>query len=304
MAYEGPLNYFGGKKAIAKEIICRFPRKASLYLEPFFGGGGIFFQVPKGLYKSIVVNDLNKSIVTFYRVLRDRTDELVQACHLTPYALAEQRACRDPAGDPHETDELEVARRVWVRCRQNFGFVQTPKVGWRRPTHETPLIGPVEVVLGELHAYAEMLRVVHFDCADALELIPTYANPDVMIYADPPYHEESRNGVGYQHEMPHETHVELQKVLVAAVEKGSKVLLSGYGGPVYDELYKSWRRVEFDRALKMNEWCEGSRTEVLWASYPASEEIGRDWERNRVVAKVSGKERALLNHLRAQGRVR
>lgn len=85
---------------------------ARVYAEPFFGAGSVFYRIPPGTYEREAVNDLDASLVTFFRVLRDRTDELLRACELTPYARDEFAAAL-----AHSDDPLEEARRVWVRHR-------------------------------------------------------------------------------------------------------------------------------------------------------------------------------------------
>jgi DNA adenine methylase len=318
MSLDGPLRYYGGKKTTAHHIIPRFPRSTKenelgLYVEPFFGGGGVFFQVPPQLYPIQVVNDLNKSIVTFYRVLRTRPDELIQACKLTPYALAEQRDCRlalnDPGLDSEKMtpeDELETARRVWVRHRQNFAGMQTKIVGWSRATPTTSMAASAEVTLSQLHDYADRLRPVHMDCEDACTVVKRYGKAGVFIYEDPPYHMESRvTDFGYQHEMSEEQHIALFEANDAASKAGALIMVSGYGGPFYDRIYKDWRRVEFERPNVAANADEGriTKTEVLWMNYPESLEIGQGWQPHAQKPKT-GKEKALLAALRKKGLAR
>ncbi|MBU2825365.1 DNA adenine methylase, partial [Acidithiobacillus ferrooxidans] len=60
------------------------PSRELTYVEPFFGGGAVFFaRRPSGIE---VINDANGEIVTFFRVLRDRTDELIRYLQNTPYS--------------------------------------------------------------------------------------------------------------------------------------------------------------------------------------------------------------------------
>lgn len=301
---QGPLGYYGGKKRIAGTLLEHFPKKAQTYVEPFFGGGGMFFRVPRDLYPLQVGNDLNKSVVTFYRVLRDRTEDLVRVCELTPYALEEQRLCRSHIGDVG-LDELEVARRVWVRGRQNFMGSQSETAGWQRPGQSGSQLCRTESQLCKLHSYAERLRQVHMDCSDATEVIEHYAGPDTFFYEDPPYHPESRSTVAdYNHEMTTEQHQALRAANEKATEAGALIMVSGYGGPFYDELYKGWRRFEFEKHnnTATSDGKLTTSTEVLWMNYPASMELGKNWS---PPAKANNKqEQALLQALRKKGKVR
>lgn len=300
---DGLLIYYGGKKVIADRITAHFPRTATCFVDAFFGGGGIYFAVPDGLYPIRVINDLNSSITTFFRVLRTRTDELINVCELTPYSLDEQRACRDPAGDPDTTTpegELELARRVWVRQRQNFGGRQGANTGWRRGTAKMSVAVGTENRLQQFRLFAEKMRRVEINNTDAVELIKTYAKPGVFIYEDPPYIPESRgSNCDYAHEMSYERHQALIEATLAAVAAGAHVMVSGYASELYDTAYKSWRRVELAHTVGSLAFASEEmrqRTEVLWMSYPESAELQKDWL--AAVAPTSPKERGLLKALK------
>jgi len=304
MSLDGPLHYFGGKKLIARHIIPHFPKGPTLYVEPFFGGGGVFFQVPKELFHVQVINDLNKGIITFYRVLQTRTDELIRVCELTPYALEEHQVCKRFSEDNFE-DELEVARRVWVRSRQSFSGMQTPTVGWRRPIPGASHAAGSESRLRQFQQYADRMLGVCMYNQDAIHMIQQYQHLHAFIYEDPPYHAESRVvNEGYQHEMTTDQHETLAQANHTAAGAGARIMVSGYGGVLYDRLYQSWRRVSFDRAITTTA-REGSTTatEVLWMNYPASEEIGARWQDAAIEGKNST-ETAILKALRGQGIVR
>lgn len=298
------LQYYGGKVKIASRLIQHFPRTPHCYVEPFFGGGGIYFAVPQELYPVRVINDLNKSIVTFYKVLRERPEELYRVCALTPYAMDEQRACRDSEQDPAD-DELELARRVWVRQRQNFGGRQGASTGWRRGTHTLSIAACTDEKLQQFYAFADRMRRVEINNTDAVELIQDYSKPGVFLYNDPPYYPEARrSNIDYTHEMSPEQHLKLSEVLHAASDAGSLVAISGYDCEFYNTQYGSWRRVEYEHTASSTNFVDAeqrSRKEIMWMNYPASLEIGANWK-PAVKAKDS-RERALLSMLRNQGKV-
>lgn len=303
---DGLLVSYGGKARIADQIVPHFPRGPSCYLEPYMGGLGVFCSVPENLYRVRVINDLNKGLVTFYRVLRTRPDDLLRVCRLTPYALDEQRSCRDSAGDPDPSTpegELELARRVWVRQRQNFGGRQGPGAGWRRGTPQQNLASAAAMKLEEFHAFARRMLSVEINNTDALELIEDYSKPDVAIYLDPPYFPEERaTNNDYQHEMSPEQHVLLAEKAHAAAAAGALVAISGYGNETYDALYSDWRRVEFQHTVSSTNFVDAearSRTEVLWMSYPEHLELRHGW--GAIVQKGTARERAVLKHFRREG---
>lgn len=299
-------SYYGGKGVTAPRIVEHFPVGPTLYLEPFFGSGAVFFAVPQGTYRVQVINDLNRGIVTFFKVLRERPDDLLRVCSLTPYAFDEQRACRNGEEDPE--DELETARRVWVRQSQNFGGRNTPVAGWKR-THPKKSGGEPDTTLSKLqhfHAYARRMMQVEINNLDALKLLDAYAGPEVFAYLDPPYHPDALGEGGtYQFEMDHAQHVALLDKLEELSAKGTKFALSGYPSPLYDQRLRGWRRIDYEVSVGSAAFAaeeKRKRTEVLWMNYPEHLELRRNW--SGTVQAKSSKEKALLKHFKKAALVR
>ena len=64
------LRRLGNKQAIAHKIIPYFPPH-KIYIEPFFGAGGMFFNKPKAKYN--IVNDLDSDVFNLFQQGVDRT---------------------------------------------------------------------------------------------------------------------------------------------------------------------------------------------------------------------------------------
>jgi DNA adenine methylase len=75
------LRRLGNKQAIAQDIIKYFPEH-KIYIEPFFGAGGIFFNKPKVKYN--IVNDLDSDVFNLFQVVMDKKEELEKAFYLMP----------------------------------------------------------------------------------------------------------------------------------------------------------------------------------------------------------------------------
>lgn len=266
-----PIKRYGGKGRIACFLVPHFAA-TTVYAEPCFGAGSVFYRIPAGLYQREAINDQDASIVTFFRVLRERPEELVRVCEATPYALDEFRAVLTVAEDP-----LEEARRVWIRSRQSFSAADPLGAGagcgrWSRPTGRSGWRPSVnDNTLARLPELAARLRQVVIDHLDAADFVDRWGQASTMVYADPPYVHSTRNGLDYRHEMTDEDHRRLAAALHAAVRRGSHVAISGYPCDLYELLYAGWRRVEIDTAATCARGLKGSRrTEVLWMSYPAA----------------------------------
>lgn len=250
-----PFPYYGGKQRIAEKIIETFPAHGH-YIEPF--AGGLSVLLAKEPSKHETVNDLDKSLVTFWRVLRERPEELYNACLLTPWSRSEQKT----STDLDVPDELEVARRVFVALTQGRG-ARLSNTGWRfvsDPKSPTPMSRYRDGYVSRLMPVAERLHSVTLECRDALDVIKTYGRKGALLYVDPPYLAETRSGTGYGVEMEDvDSHRGLAEVLRATE---ASVCLSGYDSPLYAELYPGWNRLEIKARAN-----SGSRTEVLWMNY-------------------------------------
>lgn len=265
----GPINRYGGKGRTARHITPHFA-PATIYAEPFFGAGSVFYSLPPDLYRYSTVNDLDASLVTFFRVLRDRTDELVRACEFTPYAREEFIACLAKSDDP-----LEEARRVWVRGRQGTAGAATTAGDWgRNPGADITRWNAQKTnsKLDALRTYAARLRGVAIDCIDGVEFVEKWGQQQTFVYCDCPYLPETRRGESYAHEMTDADHRRLAAACRAAVERGAKVAVSGYPSALYDELFAGWRTVQVDVPLYGARDTKGQRrTEMLWMSYSEAE---------------------------------
>lgn len=247
------LRYPGAKWSLASKIVSYFPDHYH-YIEPYFGSGAVYFSKPSSPHE--LVNDLNGSVVNFFRVLRDQTDELLWKLELTPWSREEYDQSDLPTGDP-----LEDARRFVVRVWQAHASDLAKKTGWKNRGSSQRARGMSDRwsrVPDELVLLAERMQHAEIEDRPALQLVKRFSTKDTLIYADPPYLPETRTQKMYAQEMTVEEHVELLEALLA--HRGTAVL-SGYANDLYDTMLAGWERVEL-KAPKVE--AGASRTEVLW----------------------------------------
>mgnify|MGYP003668643780 FL=1 len=67
------LRRLGNKKKLAEHIQTYFPDH-SIYVEPFFGAGGMFFNKPKVKYN--IVNDLDSDVFNLFQIVSNNYTEL------------------------------------------------------------------------------------------------------------------------------------------------------------------------------------------------------------------------------------
>lgn len=62
------VKWSGGKKDEIKQFVDMIPTDINTYVEPFFGGGALFFHMEP---KKAVISDVHKELIDFYRSLKD-----------------------------------------------------------------------------------------------------------------------------------------------------------------------------------------------------------------------------------------
>lgn len=270
-----PFAYFGGKTNLAQRIVALLPDHDH-YVEPYAGSLAVLLAKPRVSIETI--NDLDGDLVTFWRVLRDRPEDLRRAMDLTPHARAENATVLERLASCD--DDLERARLVWVKLSQGRGGTMRT-TGWRYYRNPagtgTSMSGYLAGYAMRVPACAERLRGVSLECRDALALIGDYGqDARTLLYCDPPYLGSTRSR-NYRHEMASEDeHRDLAGVLHACA---SAVVLSGYHSDLYDDLYDGWHRVELtawtgNGIRDGRSKAEGARVEVLWSNRPlASQEV-------------------------------
>ncbi len=265
------LKYPGSKWNIAQWIVSHMPAHGT-YLEPFFGSGAAFFL--KKPAKVETINDIDRHVVNFFRVLRDYPDELARVVELTPWSRYEYEAYLTSAKEKNyfevTDDPIENARRLMIRMTMGHGSRSSDRGGWRHNIQAKCCGNSSSSVWKKMprriYLAAQRLKDAQIECSPAVELIERYRYPEVLIYADPPYLLETRYQRQYKHEMTNRDHAVLIDVLNDHL---GPVLLSGYSHELYDNKLSNWNR----KTIKA--FAEGGREreEVLWINPVAAEQL-------------------------------
>lgn len=264
------LRYPGAKWGLAPWIISHFPPHEA-YVEPFFGSGAVLLR--KAPARSELVNDIDGAVVAFFRVLRDRPEDLARALALTPYAREELHLARQ--GDEPD-DDLEKARRLAISTWQTRGGAQHRRhPGWRFDIHgaaNQSLAGTWARLPERVMDAALRLRHVAIDNRPAVHILGLARKhgAETLVYADPPYlgrtltdGRTAQQFRLYRHEMTRDEHAELLEAL--DLHPGP-VVLSGYESDLYAERLEHWTTVRRTSRNQVNDL----RTEVLWLNHVAA----------------------------------
>lgn len=268
-------GWYGGKFNHLNWLLPLLPQ-ATHYCEPFGGSAAVLLNREPSPVETY--NDIDGEVVNFFRVLRDRQEDLIRAIGLTPFSREELRiAVEEPIDN---LSELERARRFFVRARQvRTGLAQTASAGrWAhcKLTSRAGMAGAVSRWLGSVEGLSEIVQRllrVQIENAPAIEVIQRYDSEETLFYCDPPYPHDSRGDIhAYGYEMTDNDHRELAEVLTNL--KG-KVALSGYRCELLDKLYKDWNCIESPSKQCLS--VKQPRTEILWTNYDVPEDVS-EWQ--------------------------
>lgn len=260
-------GWYGGKFSHLAWLLPLLP-KCHHYCEPFAGSGAVLLNRDPSPVETY--NDIDGDAVNFFRMLRDRHEELIRAIGLTPFSREEYyRAIHD---NGKGNNEVERARRFYIRARQTrTGLAQTASLGrWAncKNTSRAGMSGVVSRWLGGVDALddiANRLLRVQIENRPAVDIVRLYDSPGTLFYCDPPYFHPTRgDSKAYGFEMDESQHREFAEVLNGI--KG-KAAVSGYDHPIMDTLFPSKRWIKTLGLDKTIHSTKGTRQEVLWTNY-------------------------------------
>ena len=258
MSTEKPaFNYFGSKWTIAPQIIKYFPPHKH-YVDACGGSAAVLLRKRPSAIETF--NDLDSNVVNFFRVLRERPDELIHLLELTLYARAELITAKQPTTDP-----IEAARRFFVACiysrehrpgesKSGMRFDQKFNGTYSNLPHST------QRKVKNLANVAQRFLQVQIENIDAMIIAQRTNHPSTLFYFDPPYLANTRvSKKVYALEMSQADHISAARVLN---QLDSMVIVSGYKSELYADLYADWQRIDIEAETQSHV----KRSESLWLS--------------------------------------
>ena len=240
-----PIRWAGGKSRLRKSIIPIIPANHSRYVEPFAGAAWVLFGKPRS--KKEVLNDIDPELTTFYRVLRDQHEELIDSFQWALVSRSEFQ--RLAALDTQDLTDLQRAHRFFyltMACWGGESAYPRFQTGIKDAGHGNRLIGALLRLRERLEPAQQRLRDVTILNLDWQECIQHYDNPDTFLYLDPPY---LRNGVNYRFNM--RTKPEHQKLAHQLRKSQSSWILSAYDNQEVRSMFEGFHIIPVSSASGM-----------------------------------------------------
>lgn len=244
-----------------KEIIPLIPGHKK-YVEPFFGGGAVFWAKEPSDFE--VINDVNSHVVNFYEVLKHDFFNLRQAVESTLHSRQTYKHALVIYNLPQLFSRVQRAWAFWVCTSQ--GFASTIGTwGYARTNSSTKrLTNKIEAFKEDLE---QRMRCTTIECNGADKVITVHDSADTFVYADPPYVDSDQGHYGGY------TNEHFERDLKALASMKGKFLLSSYPSELLESYIKEhgWHTKRIDKSLSASNGAttskRGRKIEVLTANY-------------------------------------
>lgn len=255
------LPYYGGKAKLATTLLPLIPKHVT-YAEPFSGGAVLFFAKEPSAIE--VLNDTNKEIINFYRVVQQDFVGLEKMIRITLHSRSAHKDASVVYNNPHLFDEIKRAWAVWVLAVQSFSSMIDGSWGYdknKKSVSTTKITNKREAFTEE---YAIRLQNVQVECADAVYIISSRDTTDAFFYCDPPYfNSDCGHYKGY-------TEGDYERLLSQLAGIKGKFLLSSYPSPILDKYTKKhgWHQKSIEQRVSVNKgYGKKMKVEVMTANY-------------------------------------
>ena len=101
------LKWAGGKTQMLKELLPKVPSSYGRYIEPFIGGGAMFFALQP---ENAIIADSNPELINMYRQVAEHVDEVIS--YLEKYENTSEMFYAVRSLDWEELPEAEAAARM------------------------------------------------------------------------------------------------------------------------------------------------------------------------------------------------
>ncbi len=233
------LKWAGGKTQMLGELLPKIPDSYGRYIEPFIGGGAMFFAVQP---ENGLIADSNPELINMYKEVAEHVNQVIKI--LEKYQNTSEMFYEVRSLNWQELPKEEAAARTIYLNKTCFnGLYRVNRKGeFNSPfgRYKNPKICDVD----GLHAASELLKRTEIVCGDYLQVLDRYAKENDFIFLDPPYLPISENSdfKRYTKEQFYEKdHEELANMVHKLHSMGCYIVLTNSNHPLVHELYSDYQ---------------------------------------------------------------
>lgn len=266
-AFYSPLRYPGGKTKLAdyvKAVLRANKLLDGAYAEPYAGGCSIALElVIQEFVRHIHINDIDRSIWSFWHSVLNNTDALCARIHDTPVNLDTWTRMREIQANKQQEDPLDLGFSTFFLNRTNHsGIISAGVIGGKNQNGKYKIDARYskEELTGRIKLIADHRSCISLHQLDAKNFLFDVVGtlPDkTLVYLDPPYY--VKGGDLYTHHYGYEDH----KEIAACVENISQQWMVSYDDtPVIRDFYSKYRCLTYSLSYSAQKRYRG--TEVLF----------------------------------------
>lgn len=197
MNFYSPLRYPGGKGKVAdyfKQVFRENLLYDGVYVEPYAGGASVGLSLLFNEYASrIIINDIDRSIFSFWHSVLNKTDELCKLIHDTPVTVANWETQKQIQKTKQRQGLLKVGFSTFFLNRTNrSGILNAGIIGGRQQTGEWKIDARYnkKELIQRIQRIAQYKDKIELHNSDAVELVKSLRKTlpqKTLFYFDPPY---------------------------------------------------------------------------------------------------------------------
>ena len=261
------VKWAGGKRQLLSQMEKFIPKKFNKYIEPFVGGGALFFYL---LPKRAILLDNNSELINCYKVIKSNVNELIQYLkrHIYNKEYYYKIRALDRNVEKYSTlSNIEkAARTIFLNKTGYNGLYRVNQKGFFNVPfgrYKNPKICDKKNLIAVRHIL-QSINIIH----DSFENCLDYAEKDDFIYLDPPYYPLSSTSLftSYtKNSFGKDSQIKLFEIFKELDKKGCKILLSNSYSEFILNLYKEFRIeiLQAKRAINSKSNKRGEIKEVL-----------------------------------------
>lgn len=266
------LKWAGGKGQLLNQFEKYLRNDFNNYIEPFLGGGAVFFHLyNKGILdgKKVILIDSNKDLINCYHVIKSNVEELIKCLSNGKYRNDEKIFYQIRQEEPKNPVE-KAARLIYLNKTCFNGLYRVNSSGkFNVPYgfYKNPLICN-DLNLRVVSKALSRVKLIANDFSVCLN----YAQKNDFIYLDPPYQPISKTSsfTSYtNNSFSSKDQERLSDVIKELNNKGCRVMLSNSENGFIKELYKIFNMeiVKARRAINCNGFARGKINELVIYNY-------------------------------------
>lgn len=220
-AFTSPLRYPGGKGALARFLEMVVTQNDLLdgdYVEPFAGGAGVAWSMLFGEYvRNVHINDLDKSIHSFWASALDHTEDLCRLISDTRVNMTQWRKHKAVIDSPFEHSTLDLGFSTFFLNRTNrSGIIKGGVIGGKGQSGPWKLNARFNKrdLIHRIQRIARYRSRITLHCIDGIDFIgqvvPSLPKK-TLIYLDPPYYAKGKEL--YENHLSHNDHEDIASMM-------------------------------------------------------------------------------------------